>query len=116
MSTVGRHPVCIFPNREVVEILLKVGADTNAVDNCYNTPLHILANTKCPQSIFDLLIKYNAHFDAVNKDGETFEDMHKLNYKNIKYFHLSCAINCTDSSDYHEHVIIFEVTKPKFYK
>lgn len=85
MSTVGRHPVCIFPNREVVEILLKVGADTMALDNTFNTPLHVLAQTKCPQSIFDLLVKYGAHFDAANKDGDTFESMVSLNEKNVKY-------------------------------
>uniref|UniRef100_A0A2P2HZ68 Protein fem-1 homolog C-like n=2 Tax=Hirondellea gigas TaxID=1518452 RepID=A0A2P2HZ68_9CRUS len=85
MSTVGRHPVCIFPNREVVEILLKVGADTMALDNTLNTPLHVLAQTKCPQSIFELLTKYGSHFDAANKDGDTFEYTRKLNEKNIKY-------------------------------
>ena len=85
MSTVGRHPVCIFPNREVVEILLKVGADTMALDNVLNSPLHILAQTKCPQSIFELLVTYGAHFDAANKDGDTFESMVRLNEKNVKY-------------------------------
>lgn len=85
MATVGRHPVCIFPNREVVEILLKVGADTMALDNNLNTPLHTLAQTRCPQSIFKLLISYGSHYDAANKDGDTFEYIKSLNERNVKH-------------------------------
>ena len=85
MTTVGRNPVFIFPNREVVEILLKVGADTMSVDNHLNTPIHILANTRCPQTILQLLLKYGAHFDAANSEGDTFESIVNLNEKNIKY-------------------------------
>ncbi|XP_018026867.1 protein fem-1 homolog C [Hyalella azteca] len=85
MATVGRHPVGIFPNREVVEILLKVGADTMSLDNNMNTPLHVLAQTRCPQSIFKLLLAYGAHYDVANKDGDTFEHIRNLNEKNVKH-------------------------------
>jgi len=84
MSTVGRNPVCIFPNREVVEILLKVGADAMALDDRRNSPLHVLANTKCPQSIFDLLVEYGAHYDAANTDGRTFQSIVDSNSKTIR--------------------------------
>jgi len=89
MSTVGRNPVCIFPNKEVVEILLKVGADAMASDDKRNSPLHVLANTKCPQGIFDLLIEYGAHYDACNNDGRTFQSIVDSNSKSIR-------VECTD--------------------
>ena len=75
-STVGRYPVCTFPDLSVVELLLEVGASTNLSDTDGNTPLHIAANNK--PNKYGLLVKLlesGAHIDAANNDDKTAGDL-----------------------------------------
>lgn len=72
-STVGRFAICMFPNLDVVELLIDVGADPNARDISGNTPLHTLANNKqCRRDIALTLLKGGSHLDFLNNEKETF--------------------------------------------
>lgn len=88
-----------FPCAETTELLIRCGANVNAMDNDGNTPLHLIVNyhkaisdfrTLC--SIINVLTENGAHMDCVNKRGETaleacatgskcsFSFSHKLGY------------------------------------
>lgn len=73
-TTAGRFAICMFPNLEVVDLLLEVGAEPNARDYSGNTPLHTLANNKqCQKDITLALLKGGSHLDFLNHDKQTFE-------------------------------------------
>ena len=75
-SSVGRFPICNFPSYDVVDLLLEVGAETDARDNLGNTPLLTLATNKhCPQDIVHLLLERGAHIDTVNDSGQNLTSL-----------------------------------------
>lgn len=61
----------IFPDVSVVELLLKCGADVDAVNNELCTPLHIscLEDNYNPPKVSALLLHYGAHIDRRNLKG-----------------------------------------------
>lgn len=66
-----RFPLCDLPVLEVVELLLEVGAEANAVDYEGNTPLHIAASAKpCFKLVFKSLLNHGAHLDTKNCFGK----------------------------------------------
>ena len=59
---------------ELIQLLLKTGADPNAVDIYGNTPLHLLAlnlEREDRRDVAKLLLDAGCHFDQVNANGET---------------------------------------------
>ncbi|XP_073999776.1 protein fem-1 homolog B isoform X2 [Rhodnius prolixus] len=71
------NDVCRFPCASTTKLLIKCGADVNALDNERNSPLHIIAGYQKPirnfltlHSIITLLIEAGAHVDIVNNRGE----------------------------------------------
>ncbi|XP_063905272.1 protein fem-1 homolog B-like isoform X2 [Zophobas morio] len=72
------NDVCKFPCAETTRLLIKCGADVNAMDYDRNTPLHVIVNYHKPisdfltlHSIITDLTEAGAHLDCVNKRGET---------------------------------------------
>lgn len=75
--------VCFFPNVDLAKLLIKCGADVNAVNQNRNTPLHLIVSFREPAatelqsdfnvlySIIELLISSGAHLDPCNNHGET---------------------------------------------
>ncbi|XP_015127135.1 protein fem-1 homolog B [Diachasma alloeum] len=70
--------VCKFPCLATAQLLIRGGADVNAMDNERNTPLHVIATYQKPisdfmtlHSIILELIDAGAHMDIVNSQGET---------------------------------------------
>ncbi|XP_050296415.1 protein fem-1 homolog B isoform X1 [Anthonomus grandis grandis] len=70
--------VCKFPCAETTRLLIRCGANVNAMDNDRNTPLHVIV--KYNKAILDFLtlhsiimdlIENGAHTDIVNNKGET---------------------------------------------
>ena len=53
-----------------VQLLIDLGADTNALNKHGQTPLHLAADTEkdCP-ALCEILLKYAAKIDAVDEDG-----------------------------------------------
>lgn len=75
-SSVGRFAICMFPNLEVVDLLIEVGADPNSRDNLGNTPLHTLgANKQLRKDIALALLNGGSHLDFLNSDNHTFESL-----------------------------------------
>ncbi|XP_003723826.1 protein fem-1 homolog C [Strongylocentrotus purpuratus] len=111
-SSVGRYPVCEFPDRRVVQFLLECGADSNVLDVSGNSPLHIAStNAVAPGSstittngskvdnneIMKLLLDRGAHCDFRNLDGHTPLDLLKVScdLAPINYTKLQClAARC----------------------
>ncbi|RZC32328.1 Ankyrin repeat domain containing protein [Asbolus verrucosus] len=72
------NDICKFPCAETTRLLIKCGANVNAMDYERNTPLHIIVNYHKPisdfltlHSIITDLTEAGAHLDCVNKRGET---------------------------------------------
>ena len=70
-----------LPSDVLIKLLLKCGADPNAVDDEKNTPLHVIARYNKPISDFltlhnaiTLLLSTDCHLDRVNIHGETALD------------------------------------------
>lgn len=54
-----------------IERMIAYGADVNARDNWYNTPLHLAALSQNPTRIAQMLIERGAQVNVVNADGKT---------------------------------------------
>ncbi|KAL1502206.1 hypothetical protein ABEB36_007382 [Hypothenemus hampei] len=70
--------VCKFPCAETTRLLIRCGANVNAMDNDRNTPLHVIVNYHRAisdfltlHSIITELTQNGAHTDIVNINGET---------------------------------------------
>lgn len=70
--------ICHFPCTDTTRLLLRCGADPNAVDARRNTPLHAIVAYQKPishfltlHSIIVALIEAGVHADATNARGET---------------------------------------------
>ena len=79
-STICDEAYSNFPNEQVVELLLKCGANVDATDDNHNTALHIVVDImKCDccdavlcntvRNIITTLLNYDAHIDIRNKMG-----------------------------------------------
>ena len=58
-------------NIETAKVLLKQGADVNAINDTDETPLHYAARHNKNDSITQLLLRRKANIEAVNKSGMT---------------------------------------------
>ncbi|XP_043255866.1 protein fem-1 homolog B [Colletes gigas] len=72
------NDTCKFPCAETAKLLVRCGADVNAMDNKRNTPLHVIVS--CRTSVSDFATLYSiimeltdagAHMDTVNSRGKT---------------------------------------------
>lgn len=73
-SSIGRFPVCEFPDPVVVQVLLESGADPCERDRHGNMPLH-LAATVSSQEVIKVLLSKGAHLDATNNQMQTPADL-----------------------------------------
>jgi len=64
--------ICKYPCKETVRTLLTCHADPNVNDHQQNTPMHVYAfnYTIVDESVLEMLVNANAHFDYVNADNE----------------------------------------------
>lgn len=76
------NDVCKFPCAATAKLLIRCGADVNAMDNERNTPLHIIvgynkaiSDFATLHSIIIDLIEAGAHMDTVNNAGRTPYDV-----------------------------------------
>ncbi|XP_032875405.1 oxysterol-binding protein-related protein 1 isoform X3 [Amblyraja radiata] len=63
------HLACYFGHKDVVEELLKIGADVNVVNDVGDTPLHRAAYTGRKELVL-LLLQYSADAEVINGDGQ----------------------------------------------
>jgi Fem-1 family protein b len=70
--------ICKFPCSATAKLLIKCGADVNAMNRFFDTPLHLIVLYQKPISdfltlhaIIQSLINANAHLDYVNLKGRT---------------------------------------------
>ncbi|XP_033113484.1 protein fem-1 homolog C-like [Anneissia japonica] len=109
-SAVGRYPVCCFPDKNVVSLLIDCGADANAIDINRNTPLHIAATClKDNCEVMTFLIESGSHIDSCNSDNKTALELVKgacdicpMNYITLKC--LSAKIIIQHNIPYRGHI------------
>ncbi|XP_058800378.1 protein fem-1 homolog A [Phymastichus coffea] len=113
----------IFPNLEVVKLLLECGAHVNARNESRSTPLHIASNVyNFQNSLIKLLLDYGAHLDVPNKAGDIparLISSNSLNNVNlVKYITLQChaaqaiskyGIKCTELPVTLQHFLKFHM-------
>jgi hypothetical protein len=82
LEFVGSHnPIIANPGAvlKLVRLVLKLGADPNAIDECGLAPLHRLAamNECLPDvlPVFQALVDAGGHLDMANYDGDTVLDI-----------------------------------------
>lgn len=84
----------IFPNLEVIKLLLDCGAPVNARNQSHSTPLHIAANTyNFYPPLVELLLEHGGHLDQPNYKGESPKTLLAQNHSSIcliKYVSLKC--------------------------
>ncbi|KAI8777545.1 protein fem-1 C [Biomphalaria glabrata] len=75
-TDVGRYPICKFPSLDVINLLIEVGADTNALDEDGNSPLHIAAkDMPLDRQVIKVLVESGSHIDACNNRGDTAREL-----------------------------------------
>ncbi|XP_022102945.1 protein fem-1 homolog C-like [Acanthaster planci] len=81
-SSVGRYPVCRFPDYRVLRLLLACGADVNRSNTEGNRPLHIAAKGSSDglvkhdrSDILRMLLDHGAHLDCRNDSGKAPLDL-----------------------------------------
>lgn len=95
-TEVGRYPICKFPSLDVINLLIEVGADPNALDQGGNSALHIAAkDVPSDRQVLKVLIESGSHIDACNNKGDTAGSLlHTVHLHNIvpplKYTSLQC--------------------------
>ncbi|XP_013012575.1 oxysterol-binding protein-related protein 1 isoform X2 [Cavia porcellus] len=67
------HLACYFGHRQVVQDLLKAGAEVNVLNDMGDTPLHRAAFTGRKELVM-LLLEYNADTAVVNGNGQTAKE------------------------------------------
>ncbi|XP_032943064.1 oxysterol-binding protein-related protein 1 isoform X2 [Rhinolophus ferrumequinum] len=68
------HLACYFGHRQVVQDLLKAGAEVNILNDMGDTPLHRAAFTGRKELVM-LLVEYNADTTVVNGSGQTAKEV-----------------------------------------
>ncbi|XP_047684100.1 oxysterol-binding protein-related protein 1 isoform X2 [Prionailurus viverrinus] len=68
------HLACYFGHRQVVQDLLKAGAEVNVLNDMGDTPLHRAAFTGRKELVM-LLLEYNADTTVVNGSGQTAKEV-----------------------------------------
>ncbi|CAJ1072335.1 oxysterol-binding protein-related protein 1-like isoform X1 [Xyrichtys novacula] len=68
------HLACYFGHRDVVEELLKAGADSNVQNNMGDTPLHKAAYTGRKEIVL-LLLRYDAQSNIINGTAQIPKDV-----------------------------------------
>uniref|UniRef100_A0A4X1VLR5 Oxysterol-binding protein n=1 Tax=Sus scrofa TaxID=9823 RepID=A0A4X1VLR5_PIG len=68
------HLACYFGHRQVVQDLLKAGAEVNVLNDLGDTPLHRAAFTGRKELVM-LLLEYNADTTVVNGNGQTAKEV-----------------------------------------
>lgn len=105
-SEVGKYPVCKFPDHKVAHCLLECGANPNDRDMDENISLHIAVqnldatidpteSSNILKTVEDLL-QHGAHFDTVNRKGQTFLDLSqdiRTNIQAMKFTSLRCLVS-----------------------
>ncbi|KAK7865662.1 hypothetical protein R5R35_006914 [Gryllus longicercus] len=84
----------IFPNMDVIRLLLDCGAPVNARNESRSTPLHVAANPYNFYSpLVQLLLEHGAHLDQPNKAGDCpaifvavnpLNNVHLVNYVTLR--------------------------------
>uniref|UniRef100_A0A8C0PC38 Oxysterol-binding protein n=1 Tax=Canis lupus familiaris TaxID=9615 RepID=A0A8C0PC38_CANLF len=68
------HLACYFGHKQVVQDLLKAGAEVNVLNDMGDTPLHRAAFTGRKELVM-LLLEYNADATVVNGSGQTAKEV-----------------------------------------
>ncbi|KAI4460790.1 hypothetical protein MML48_5g00019050 [Holotrichia oblita] len=90
------EPIVIFPEKQVIQFLLNLGAKVNARNESKCTPLHVATvSYNCNNWLVPLLLEYGAHIDQPNGSGECPADRvnidpFNLDIRLVNYISLKC--------------------------
>ncbi|GJQ75780.1 hypothetical protein Trydic_g17851 [Trypoxylus dichotomus] len=90
------EPIVIFPDKQVIQFLLNLGAKVNARNESKCTPLHVATVPyNCNNWLVPLLLEYGAHIDQPNSSREcpadkVNENPFCLDIRLVNYISLKC--------------------------
>ncbi|KAF5296678.1 hypothetical protein FQR65_LT10219 [Abscondita terminalis] len=107
-------PVPIFPQEEVIKLLLDCGFDVNSKNVSNSTPLHIATSSYNYNSwLIKLLLCYGAHIDQPNCLGERPTEILALNPLNDIYVLNYMTLKCLCAAVINKHKIHYKDQVPK---
>ncbi|KAK5644465.1 hypothetical protein RI129_005765 [Pyrocoelia pectoralis] len=106
--------VPIFPQREVIELLLDCGFDVNSRNGSNSTPLHIASSSYNFNSwLIKLLLEYGAHIDQPNSSGKRPTELLALNPLNDVYVLNYITLKCLCATVINKYKIRYRNQVPK---
>ncbi|KAF5269721.1 hypothetical protein FQA39_LY08644 [Lamprigera yunnana] len=111
---IDEEPIAIFPQLDVIKLLLDCGFDVNSRNSTNSTPLHVATSYNYNPWLIKLLLHYGGHIDALNCLGERPADILTINPLHGVYILDYISLKCLCATVIRKYKIQYKNEVPKF--